>query len=133
MLLYALIMGGVDTGWYFYTPYSTLYTNSYVFVAAMAVFINGFSTILTALNFVVTIHRLRAPGMTWMRLPLFVWAIYAVSVVMLTATPVLAMDLSAAGDRAHSSMSACSIRRAAATRCCGSTCSGSTRIPPSTS
>ena len=70
MLLYALIMGGVDTGWYFYTPYSTLYSNSYVFVAAMAVFINGFSTILTALNFVVTIHRLRAPGMTWMRLPL---------------------------------------------------------------
>jgi cytochrome c oxidase subunit 1 len=93
VLLYALIMGGVDTGWYFYTPYSTLYTNSYVFVAAMAVFINGFSTILTALNFVITIHRLRAPGMTWMRLPLFVWSIYAVSVVMLTATPVLAMDL----------------------------------------
>src|SRR5205085_5312717 len=51
VLLYALIRGGVDTGWYFYTPYSTLYTNSYVFVAAMAVFINGFSTILTALNF----------------------------------------------------------------------------------
>ena len=93
VLLYALIRGGVDTGWYFYTPYSTLYTNSYVFVAAMAVFINGFSTILTALNFVITIHRLRAPGMTWMRLPLFVWSIYAVSVVMLTATPVLAMDL----------------------------------------
>src|ERR1700739_4493597 len=58
----------------------------------MAVFINGFSSIMTSLNFIVTIHRLRAPGMTWMRLPLFVWAIYAVSVVMLTATPVLAMD-----------------------------------------
>ncbi len=92
VLLYALIMGGADTGWTFYTPLSTVYANGYVFAAAMAVFINGFSSIMTALNFVVTIHRMRAPGMTWMRLPLFVWGIYAVSVVMLTATPVLAMD-----------------------------------------
>ena len=68
-MLYALIMGGVDTGWYFYTPFSSMYSNGYVFVAMMAVFINGFSTIVTALNFVVTIHRLRAPGMNWMRLP----------------------------------------------------------------
>ena len=87
-----LVMGGADTGWTFYTPLSTVYANGYVFAAAMAVFINGFSSIMTSLNFVVTIHRLRAPGMTWMRLPLFVWGIYAVSVVMLTATPVLAMD-----------------------------------------
>ena len=92
VVLYALIMGGADTGWTFYTPLSTVYANGYVFAAAMAVFINGFSSIMTGLNFVVTIHRMRAPGMTWMRLPLFVWAIYAVSVVMLTATPVLAMD-----------------------------------------
>jgi cytochrome c oxidase subunit I len=92
VVLYALVMGGADTGWTFYTPLSTVYANGYVFAAAMAVFINGFSSIMTALNFVVTIHRMRAPGMTWMRLPLFVWAIYAVSVVMLTATPVLAMD-----------------------------------------
>ena len=92
VVLYALIMGGADTGWTFYTPLSTVYANGYVFAAAFAVFINGFSSIMTALNFVVSIHRLRAPGMTWMRLPLFVWAIYAVSVVMLTATPVLAMD-----------------------------------------
>ena len=92
VLLYALMMGGADTGWTFYTPLSTVYANGYVFAAAMAVFINGFSSIMTALNFVVTIHRMRAPGMTWMRLPLFVWGIYAVSVVMLTATPVLAMD-----------------------------------------
>jgi cytochrome c oxidase subunit 1 len=92
VVLYALIMGGADTGWTFYTPLSTVYANGYVFAAAMAVFINGFSSIMTALNFIVTIHRLRAPGMTWMRLPLFVWAIYAVSVVMVTATPVLAMD-----------------------------------------
>jgi cytochrome c oxidase subunit I len=92
VLLYSLVMGGADTGWTFYTPLSTIYANGYVFAAAMAVFINGFSSIMTSLNFVVTIHRLRAPGMTWMRLPLFVWGIYAVSVVMLTATPVLAMD-----------------------------------------
>jgi cytochrome c oxidase subunit I len=92
VVLYSLIMGGADTGWTFYTPLSTSYANGYVFAAAMAVFINGFSSIMTSLNFIVTIHRLRAPGMTWMRLPLFVWAIYAVSVVMLTATPVLAMD-----------------------------------------
>jgi cytochrome c oxidase subunit 1 len=92
VVLYALIMGGANAGWTFYTPLSTQYANGYVFAAALAVFINGFSSIMTALNFVVTIHRLRAPGMTWMRLPLFVWGIYAVSVVMLTATPVLAMD-----------------------------------------
>jgi cytochrome c oxidase subunit 1 len=92
VVLYALIMGGADTGWTFYTPLSTSYANGYVFAAAMAVFINGFSSIMTSLNFIVTIHRMRAPGMTWMRLPLFIWAIYAVSVVMLTATPVLAMD-----------------------------------------
>ncbi len=93
VLLYALIIGGVDTGWTFYTPYSTLYSNGYVIAATLAVFINGFSSIMTGLNFVVTIHRLRAPGMTWMRLPLFVWGIYTVSVVMLLATPVLAMTV----------------------------------------
>jgi len=92
-LLYCLFVGGVDTGWTFYTPYSTLFANGHVIPAAVAVFVNGFSSIMTGLNFVVTIHRLRAPGMTWMRLPLFVWAIYAVSVVMLLATPVLAMTL----------------------------------------
>jgi cytochrome c oxidase subunit 1 len=92
VVLYSLVMGGADTGWTFYTPLSTSYANGYVFAAAMAVFINGFSSIMTSLNFIVTIHRMRAPGMTWMRLPLFVWGIYAVSVVMLTATPVLAMD-----------------------------------------
>ena len=93
VLLYALIMGGIDTGWTFYTPYSTLFANGYVIAATLAVFINGFSSIMTGLNFVVTIHRLRAPGMTWMRLPLFVWGIYSVSLVMLLATPVLAMTV----------------------------------------
>jgi cytochrome c oxidase subunit 1 len=93
VLLYALIMGGVDTGWTFYTPYSTLFANGYVFAAALAVFVNGFSSMMTGLNFVVTVHRLRAPGMTWMRLPLFVWGICTVSLVMLLATPVLAMTV----------------------------------------
>ncbi|MBO0737534.1 MAG: cbb3-type cytochrome c oxidase subunit I [Alphaproteobacteria bacterium] len=93
VLLYALIMGGADAGWTFYPPFSTLYSDGYILVAALAVFVNGFSTIMTALNFVVTTHRLRAPGMTWMRLPLFVWAIYSVSLLMLLATPVLAMVL----------------------------------------
>ena len=93
LAIYFIVIGGVDTGWTFYTPYSTLFSNGHVIAAAVAVFINGFSTIMTALNFVVTIHRLRAPGMTWFRLPLFVWAIYATSVVMLLATPVLAMTL----------------------------------------
>src|SRR5215469_7820607 len=78
VLLYALIMGGVDTGWTFYPPFSTLYSNGYVLAAALAVFINGFSSIMTGLNLVVTVHRLRAPGMTWMRLPLF-RGIYSVS------------------------------------------------------
>jgi cytochrome c oxidase subunit I len=91
LLLYALIMGGVDTGWTFYTPFSTTYSNGYVLAAALAVFVNGFSSIMTGLNFVVTVHRLRAPGMTWTRLPLFVWGIYSVSLVMTLATPVLAM------------------------------------------
>ena len=93
ILLYALIMGGIDTGWTFYTPYSTLFANGYVIAGTLAVFVNGFSSIMTGLNFVVTIHRLRAPGMTWMRLPLFVWGIYTVSIVMLLATPVLAMTV----------------------------------------
>src|ERR1700740_1719539 len=77
VVLYALIMGGADTGWTFYTPLSTSYANGYVFAAAMAVFINGFSSIMTSLNFIVTIHRMRAPGMTWMRLALFIWGIYS--------------------------------------------------------
>src|SRR5207302_1579268 len=93
VLLYLLLMGGVDIGWTFYTPFSTAYANSYVTATAVAVFINGFSTIMTALNFAVTIHRLRAPGMYWSRLPLFIWAVYATSVVMLLAAPVLAISL----------------------------------------
>jgi cytochrome c oxidase subunit 1 len=88
-----LIAGGVDTGWTFYTPYSSLYSKSAVLTTTMGVFVVGFSSILTGVNFIATIHFLRAPGMTWMRLPLMVWATYAVSLVMILATPVLAMSL----------------------------------------
>ena len=89
----ALIAGGVDTGWTFYTPFSTMFSNTHVIAAVMGVFIVGFSSILTGLNFIVTIHRLRAPGMTWFRMPLFVWAHYATSLILVLATPVLAMTL----------------------------------------
>jgi cytochrome c oxidase subunit 1 len=88
-----IITGGVDTGWTFYTPYSTQYSNTKVFATTLGAFITGFSSILTGLNFLVTIHRMRAPGLTWFRLPLFVWAMYATSIVIMLATPVLAITL----------------------------------------
>ena len=88
-----LIMGGVDTGWTFYTPFSTQYSNTHVIPTTLAAFVTGFSSILTGLNFIVTIHRMRAPGLTWFRLPLFVWSMYATSVIMLLATPVLGITL----------------------------------------
>jgi cytochrome c oxidase subunit 1 len=85
--------GGIDTGWTFYTPYSSLGSNANVTLAATGVFIAGFSSILTGFNFIVTIHRMRAPGLTWFRLPLFVWAQYATSLVMILGTPVVAITL----------------------------------------
>jgi len=85
--------GGVDTGWTFYTPYSTVGSNTNVTLAVVGVFIAGFSSILTGFNFIVTVHRMRAPGMTWFRLPLFVWANYATSLVMILGTPVVAITL----------------------------------------
>jgi cytochrome c oxidase subunit 1 len=91
--LWNLIAGGVDTGWTFYTPYSTAASTSHVISAALGVFIVGFSSILTGLNFIVTIHRMRAPGLTWFRLPLFIWAIYATSLILVLATPVLGITL----------------------------------------
>ena len=91
--VYVIITGGVDTGWTFYTPFSTQYSNTHVFAVTLGAFITGFSSILTGLNFLVTIHRMRAPGLTWFRLPLFVWSIYATSVVIMLATPVLAITL----------------------------------------
>jgi cytochrome c oxidase subunit 1 len=91
--LYSMIAGGVDTGWTFYTPYSSTYSNTQVTAVAIGVFITGFSSILTGLNFIVTIHKMRAPGLTWFRLPLFLWAIYSTSVIMILGTPVLAITL----------------------------------------
>jgi cytochrome c oxidase subunit 1 len=91
--LWAMIAGGVDTGWTFYTPYSATGSNTNVVPTALGIFIAGFSSILTGLNFIVTIHRMRAPGMTWFRLPLFVWAHYATSLVQVLGTPVIAITI----------------------------------------
>jgi len=91
--IWALVHGGVDTGWTFYTPYSTRYSNTHVIATALGIFIAGFSSILTGLNFVVTIHRMRAPGLGWFRLPLFVWSLYATSLIFILGTPVLAITL----------------------------------------
>src|SRR5436190_4875577 len=89
--LVATILGGVDTGWTFYTPYSSTYANGQVILTLLGVFIMGFSSIFTGLNFIITIHTMRCPGMTWRRLPLFIWAIYATSIIQVLGTPVLAM------------------------------------------
>jgi cytochrome c oxidase subunit 1 len=91
--LYMMIFGGVDTGWTFTTPLSTHYVNSHVIGAAMGIFIAGFSSILTGINFIVTIHKMRAPGMTWFRLPLFIWSYYATSIIFVLATPVIAISM----------------------------------------
>ena len=92
-MLYTILTGGADTGWTFYTPLSTSFLDTHVVAAAVAIFIAGFSSILTGLNFIVTVHRMRAPGMTWSRLPLFVWANYATSIIQVLGTPVLAITL----------------------------------------
>ena len=88
----ALFLRGADTGWTFYTPYS-IRTSTTVILVLTGAFIAGFSSILTGLNFIITIHKLRAPGLTWSRLPLFCWALYATSIVQVLATPVLAITL----------------------------------------
>jgi len=89
----SIVAGGVDTGWTFYTPYSSTYSNGYVIATGIGVFITGFSSILTGLNFIVTIHKMRAPGLTWFRLPLFIWAHYATSLIMMLGTPVIAITM----------------------------------------
>ncbi|MGD0906638.1 MAG: cytochrome c oxidase subunit I [Candidatus Acidiferrales bacterium] len=91
--LYSAMAGGVDTGWTFYTPYSSTYSNTQVTAVAVGVFITGFSSILTGLNFIVTIHKMRAPGLTWFRMPLFLWSMYATSIIMVLGTPVLAITI----------------------------------------
>jgi cytochrome c oxidase subunit 1 len=93
LALVSLIQGGVDTGWTFYTPYSSTFSNTHVVLAICGIFIAGFSSILTGLNFIVTIHKMRCPGMTWFRLPLFIWSTYATSIIFVLATPVLAITL----------------------------------------
>jgi cytochrome c oxidase subunit 1 len=93
LAVWGLLAGGVDTGWTFYPPYSTRSSHTNVTPVAIGVLIAGFSSILTALNFIVTIHRMRAPGMTWFRMPLFLWSMYATSLVIMLGTPVIAITL----------------------------------------
>jgi cytochrome c oxidase subunit 1 len=89
----AMLTGGVDTGWTFYVPLSSMYSNTQVSLALTGVFIAGFSSIATGVNFIATIHKMRAPGMTWFRLPLFVWGHYATSIIIILGTPVIAITL----------------------------------------
>ena len=91
--LAAVVVGGVDTGWTFYAPFSTTFSNTWVVPALIGVIVVGFSSILTGLNFVVTVHTMRAPGMGWFRMPIFVWTMYATSLIFLLATPVITMAL----------------------------------------
>ncbi len=97
VMLYTILTGGVDTGWTFYVPLSTAYLGTHVVLAAVSIFIAGFSSILTGLNFIVTIHRMRAPGMTWGRMPLFLWSNYATAIIQVLGTPVLAITLALVG------------------------------------
>lgn len=93
LMLIGVFTGGIDTGWTFYTPYSSMYSNTQVTLVIVGIFLAGFSSITTGMNFIVTVHKMRAPGMTWFRLPLFVWALYATSVVIILGTPVVAITL----------------------------------------
>ena len=85
--------GGLETGWTFYTPYSTSNANSAVIEATMGAFILGFASILTGVNFIASIHMLKPKGMTWFNMPLFLWSMYATSIIMILATPVLGITL----------------------------------------
>ncbi|MGA1999809.1 MAG: cytochrome c oxidase subunit I [Terriglobales bacterium] len=93
LMMYVVLSGGIDTGWTFYVPYSSTYSNTHVITAIVAIFLAGFSSIFTGFNFIVTIHRMRAPGLTWGRLPLFIWGHYATSVIQVLGTPVVAIAL----------------------------------------
>jgi len=93
IVLWSLFWGGLDTGWTFYTPLSSNYTGGYVVLAVVGIFVSGFSSIATGVNFIVTIHRLRAPGLTWYRLPVFIWSLYSTSIIYVLGTPVLAITL----------------------------------------
>src|SRR3954465_1428511 len=91
--LYAVITGGLDTGGTFYTPFTAVSSPRARIPAALGIFVTGFSSILTGLNFIVTIHRMRAPGMTWFRMPLFLWSTYATSLINVLGTPVIAITI----------------------------------------
>ncbi len=91
-MVVAILTGGVDTGWTFYTPYSTT-TNTNVINTTFGAFILGFSSIFTGLNFIVTIHKLRPRGMTWFRMPLMLWGLYGTALIQVLATPVLGITL----------------------------------------
>ena len=94
LVLVSLFVGGgpIDTGWTFYVPYS-LRTQANVSLAVFAAFVLGFSSILTGLNFIVTIHRMRCQGMGWFKMPLFAWGLYSTSWIQVLATPVLGITL----------------------------------------
>ncbi|MCU0316884.1 MAG: cbb3-type cytochrome c oxidase subunit I [Fimbriimonadaceae bacterium] len=92
-VLAAMILGGIDAGWTFYTPLSSIYSNTQITLALVGLFISGFSSIATGVNFIASIHKMRAPGMTWFRLPLYVWSHYATSIIIILGTPVVAITL----------------------------------------
>ena len=92
LILLLSLAAPVDTGWTFYTPYS-IDTGTNVILVTFGVFVLGFSSILTGINFIVSMHKLRAPGLTWDRLPLFCWAAYATSLLQVLATPVVGITL----------------------------------------
>jgi len=93
IVLVALVLGGAETGWTFYTPLSSGFSKGHIVLMIVAIFVAGFSSIATGVNFIVSVHRLRAPGMTWYKMPVFLWSLYATSVILVLATPVLAMTL----------------------------------------
>ncbi len=133
VVLWSILAGGIDTGWTFYPPFSTTSSYTKVVPVAVGILISGFSSILTGLNFVVTTHRMRAPGMTWFRLPLFVWSLYATSIILILATPVLAMLLGLVAIERITGVGIFDPHLRAATRSCTSTSSGSIRTRRSTS
>ena len=94
LAILSIIMPGgpADTGWTFYIPYSVR-TGTNVMFALFAAFVLGFSSILTGVNFVTTVHRLRAPGMSWFKMPLSVWSFYATAWVQVLATPIIGITL----------------------------------------
>jgi cytochrome c oxidase subunit 1 len=126
----SVFLGGPDTGWTFYVPYSAK-TEHNVLLAMSAAFVLGWSSILTGLNFITTVHRMRAKAMGWFDMPLFVWSLYATGWVQILATPVVGITLVMVLLERFLGIPIFDPARAA-TRSCTSTCSGSTRTRPST-